>query len=104
VVAPRLPSLLVHALLHHDPAPVVRHDESVQVQIEAVLDGGAVDLGHEAARPGKRFPVQADALADRDELGWCVPAVPAPAAADVESEFLRQRRQAALQRADARWS
>ena len=47
---------------------VVGDDEAVQIEIEAVLHRGAVDLGDEAARLGERGAVEADALADGDEL------------------------------------
>src|SRR5262249_57040559 len=68
MVAPRLASVAVHALLHYRPMAVVGDDEAVQVEVEAVLHGGAVDLGDEAARAGERGPVDAGALADRDQL------------------------------------
>ena len=47
---------------------VVGDDEAVQVELEAVLHGGAVDLGDEAAGLRERGAVEADPLADRDEL------------------------------------
>ena len=54
MIAARLPALAVHALLDHDPVAVVGDDEAVQVEIEAVLHGGAVDLGDEPARLRQR--------------------------------------------------
>src|SRR6188768_2482578 len=53
VVAARLTLLAVHALLHHRPLAVVGDDETVQVEIEPVLDGGAVDLGDKSAGAGQ---------------------------------------------------
>ena len=58
VIAARLPAIAVHALLHHDPVAVVGDDEAVQVEIEAVLHRGAVDLGDQPARSGQRRAVE----------------------------------------------
>jgi hypothetical protein len=52
VIAPRLAAIVVHPLLHHHPFAVVGDDEAMEIEIEAVLHGGAVDLGDQpAARP-----------------------------------------------------
>ena len=104
MIAARLSRVAVHALLHHDPVPVVGDDEAVQIEIEAVLHRGAVDLGDQPARLGERRAVEPDAFADRDEFVRRLARMLAAAAADMEAEFARERRQAALQRADARWS
>ena len=100
MIAARLPALAVHALLDDDPVAVVGDDEAVQVEIEAVLHGGAVDLGDQPARLRQRRAVEADPLADRDQLVRRLPRMPAAPAADMDAELARQRRQAALQRAD----
>ena len=79
VVAARLPLFAVHALLHHDPAPVVGDDEPVQVEIEAVLHRGAVDLGDQPARGRELRPVEADPLADlRSSCGVLRECAPRP--------------------------
>ena len=76
----------------------------MEVEGEAVLDRGAVDLGDEAAGAGEGVAVEAGALGDGEELGGGLARVPAAAAADVEAELGRERGEAALQRAhDARW-
>src|SRR5207253_2378561 len=77
---------------------VVRDDEAVQVEVEAVLDGGAVDLGGEAAGARERLAVEADALADRDQLARRLPRVGAAPAADVNAELAAAQRERALQR------
>ena len=100
VIAPRLPALAVHALLHHDPVAVVGDDEAVQVELEPVLHRGAVDLGDEPARRRQRGAVEADALADRHQLVRRLARMPAAPAADMEAELAGERRQPALQRAD----
>jgi hypothetical protein len=50
MIAPCLARFIVHALLDHDPFAVVGDDEAVEIKIEPILDGGAIDLCHEAAR------------------------------------------------------
>ena len=61
MIATRLLALPVHALLHHRPVAVIGDDETVQIEIETVLHGGAVDLGHEPARLRELAAVEADA-------------------------------------------
>ena len=79
---------------------VVGDDEAVQIELEPVLHRGAVDLGDEPARLRQRRAVEADALADGDELVRRLPRMPAAPAADMDAELARERRQPALQRAD----
>ena len=103
MVAPRLLLIAVHPLLHHDPSPLVGDDEAVQVKIEAILNGGAVDLGDEPARLRQRRAVKPDPVADRDQLVRRPPRMLAAPAADMDSEFAGERREAPFQRAyDAR--
>ncbi len=45
VVPPRLTRVPVHALLDDSPFAVVGDEEAMQIKIESVLDGRAVDLG-----------------------------------------------------------
>ena len=80
VIAARLALVAVHALLHHRPLAVIGDEEAVQVEIEAVLHGGAVDLGHKAAgaREGRaskpmRSPSAASSSGVRRE---CLPRPP----------------------------
>ena len=100
MIAPRVAALAVHALLHHHPLAVVGDDEAVQVEVEAVLHGRAVDLGDEPARLRKRRAVDADALADGNQLIRRLARMLAAPAADVNAKLAAQRRQAALQRAE----
>ena len=99
VIAARLPAVAVHALLHDDPAPVVGDDEAVQIEVEAVLHGGAVDLGDQPARPRERRAVEADALADGDQFA---PASRGCACRGRRRRAGRARRRAARGRASAR--
>ena len=87
MVAPRLAPLAVHALLHDDPGAVVGDDEAVQVESEAVLHGGAVDLGDESARAHQRGRVQPQPLAERGELVGRAARVAAATAADVQAQL-----------------
>src|SRR5688500_19197255 len=58
----------VHPLLNDRPLAVVGDDEAGQIEGEAVLDGGAVDLGGDPACLRKGGAVEAGDLADRDQL------------------------------------
>ena len=100
MIAPRLPALAVHALLHHHPAPVVGDDEAMQIKFEAVLDRGAVDLGDEPARAGEPRAVEADAIADGHQFVRRAARMLAAAAADVKAKLAFKRAQAALERAE----
>jgi hypothetical protein len=90
----------VHALLDNRPAAVVGDDEAVQIEVKAILDGGAVDLRHQAARGGERGTVDSDPLPDRRELERRLARMFAAPPADMDAELARQWREAALQRAD----
>jgi hypothetical protein len=72
----------------------------VKIKIEAVLHRGAVDFGDETAGFGERIAVEADALADGDQLVRRLALVCTAAAANMQPELARERREAALQRAD----
>ena len=63
MVPARLLVVAVHALLHDRPFAVVGDEESVQVEIETVLDGGAVNFGNKAARAGQFGGVETDTFA-----------------------------------------
>jgi hypothetical protein len=57
----------------------------VKIKVEAVLHGGAVDLGHQPARPGERRAVEPDAVAERFELLRSAAGMLAAPAADMPS-------------------
>jgi len=100
VIPPGLAAVAVHALLDHDPVSFVGDDEAVEIEVKAVLDRRAVDLGNEPARPGERRAVEAHPITDRDELIRRLTRVAAAPAADMDANLRRQRGQAALQRSD----
>ena len=87
VVAARLAAVAVHALLHDDPVAVIGDDEAVQIEIEAVLHGGAVHLGDEPAGVASACAVDPDALADRDQLMRRLARLRAAPAADMDAEL-----------------
>ena len=62
MVAARLLLVAVHALLHDRPLPVVGHEEPVQIKVEAILDGGTVDLRDQTAGAGQLGAIEADAF------------------------------------------
>ena len=100
VIAARLPLFAVHALLHHGPFAVIGDEEAVQIELETVLHGGAVNFGDQPAGPRQRPTIDTGPLANRSQFIRRAPRVLAAAAADVNPEFALQRRQPALQGAD----
>ena len=42
MIATRLLALAIHSLLHDSPMPVVGDDETLEVELEPVLNGGTV--------------------------------------------------------------
>src|SRR6202161_2488553 len=100
MVAPSRAARVVHALLDDGPFALVGDDEAVQIEVETVLHGGAVDLRHEPADGGERGAVDAPPLADRREFKRRLSRLFAAAAADMDSEFAREGLEAALQRGD----
>ena len=91
MIAASRPACVVHALLDHRPAAVIGDDEAVQVEVKAVLDGGAVDLRHQPAETGERRSVESRSLADRNQFVGRFARMLASAAADMDAEFARQR-------------
>jgi hypothetical protein len=85
MVASRLLFVAVHALLHNRPLAVVGHEESVEVEIEAVLDSGAVDFGDQTACAGELGAVETDALAECKQFIRRFPRMLASATADVDT-------------------
>ena len=100
MVAASRAARIVHALLNDGPVAIVSDDEAVQIEVETILDGGAVDLRHEPADIGERAAINSNALADRCEFMRRLPRLLAAAAADMDSEFAGQRLEPSLQRAD----
>ena len=92
-------ALATHSLLNDDPAAFIGDDEAVQIKIKAVLHGGAVNLGDEAAHGGEFVAIKADAISDRHKLPRRAARVIAAPAADMQTEFGAERTQSALERA-----
>src|ERR1700677_4044187 len=100
MVAPSRAARVVHALLDDGPFALVGDDEAMQIEVETVLHGGAVDLRHEPADVGERGAVDAHPLADRREFKRRLSRLFAAAAADMDSEFAREGLEAALHGGD----
>ena len=96
MIAARQPAVAIHALLNHHPMAVVGDDEAMQIEIEAILQRGAVHLGDETAGLRQRRAIETDALADGRQLQRSLPRMAAAPAADMESELTRKRREAAF--------
>ena len=101
VIAAGLALVAVHALLHHGPVAVVGDEEPVQVEIEAVLHGRAVDLGDEAAGAGEGMAHRSrcDRRAPLSSSGVRRECLPRPPQTWMPSSPC-QRRETALQCAD----
>ena len=100
VIAASLAARPVHSLLHHDPAAIFGDHESMEVKIEPVLHGSAVDLRDQPAGGGKAVAVKADAFADSHQLVRRSPRMLAAPAADVEAELAIKRSEPALEGAE----
>ena len=68
VVAAGAPRARGHALLHDRPVARAAHDEGVEVDPEAVLEGGVVDLRRQPARAREPVAVEPGAHPDVNEL------------------------------------
>jgi len=68
VVAARLFLVAVHALLHDRKLSIVGHEEPVQIKVEAVLDGGTIDLRNEATCARQLGAIEADAFAEQTQI------------------------------------
>ena len=93
-------AIAVHALLHDRPFAVIGHEEPVQVQVEPVLDDGAIHLCHQPAGAGQAIAVETDPFAKAAQFVRRFPRMLAAAAADVDAELVGQGPQPALERAD----
>src|ERR1700730_15440266 len=100
VIPASLLAVAIHSLLDYDPLAIIGHDESVQIEFEAILQGGAIDLGDEPACVRERRPVKSHPLPDCDKLLRRLPGMFAAAPTDVDSKLVRERRPAPLQGAD----
>ena len=100
MIAARHFAVAVHALLHHHPVAVIGDDEAMQIEVETVLNGSAVDLGDQPAGGCQARSIEADAFADDGEFVRGFARMRATAAADMNAEFAGERIEAAFQGAD----
>src|SRR5271166_1295829 len=60
MIAASRSACLVHALLDDHPMAVVGHEEAVQIEVETVMKGRAVDLRHQSSDVGESGSVESD--------------------------------------------
>jgi hypothetical protein len=102
VVAAGHATARVQPLLDDGPLALNGDHERVQVNLEAVGDGVVVDSRRQPAGANQRVAVQAAAVGDHEQFVRRGARVAAAAAADVDAQLVRPRRQAALERAHDR--
>src|SRR5438105_3745185 len=100
VVPARLSLLPIHALLHNCPGSVIGDEESMQIEIEAILHRCAVHLGHQAASARERQRIDANPITEGGQLIRRTSRMLAASPAHMDAEFVLQRGQAALQGTD----
>jgi hypothetical protein len=100
VVASGLAFVAIHALLNDSPLAVIGDEEAMEIEFEAVLDGGAVDLGHQPTGTRERRSVEARALGEGHQFLRRPARMLPSAAAYGDAELTLQRGKPALQRAD----
>jgi hypothetical protein len=100
MIASCLLALRVHSLLNHGPASIVGNDEGMKIEIEAVLHGGAVDLGHQSTCLGEHCAVEAYPLSDGKQLVWGLSRKSSAAAAHMDAKFVPQWSKPAFQGTD----
>lgn len=64
MITPGLALVAVHALLHDGPLAVGGDEEAVEIEIEAVLNCGAINLGDQSAGARQPCAVEADAVTE----------------------------------------
>src|ERR1700719_3219964 len=87
VIAAGLLELAVHPLLYDNPVAVVGDDETMQIELGAVLHRGTIDLGYQAAGRGERGPIKAYPVPDIDQLPRRLPRIPPASATDMDPEL-----------------
>jgi hypothetical protein len=91
-------AIAVHALLHDRPAPFIADHEAMQIKVETVLNGGAVDFCRQSTGFCQRVTIEANAVAESHKLARRQARMLAAAAADAQAEFAAQGVKTALER------
>ncbi len=100
MVTTGLLEVAVHALLDDGPLAVVSDNERVQIELEPILNRGAIDLGHQTASFSERRTIETDTLSNGEELLRGLSRIFPAATADVNSKLVPQRSEATFQRSD----
>src|SRR5438105_4378114 len=64
MIAPRLALRTVHALLHNRPLAIIGDEETVQIEIETILERRTVYLGYQTTCARQCRRIDADAIAE----------------------------------------
>src|SRR4029077_9961900 len=100
VIAPRLLACAIHALLNDGPVAVVSDNEAVEVEIETILYSRAVNFRYQAAGLRKSGSIDTDTVAYGSQFLWPVSWMLAAPTADMNAEFIVERRQSAFERSN----
>ncbi len=100
MVAPRQFARGVHPLLDHRPIALVGNDERMQINVESILHGGAVDLGDEPTDLAQPRAVDPGPLSNRAQLLRRVTRVTASPAADMDAKIPLRIGEGPLERPD----
>ena len=92
VIAPCLPLIAIHALLDDGPMALIGDEETMQVEVEAILHSGTVDLRDQSAGSCQCRGVKPDPIAKRLEFCWGFARMLAATAAYVDAKLRLKRR------------
>src|SRR5436305_11721873 len=87
VISAGLPAISIHPLLNDHPLRIVGNDETMQVELEAILHRGTINLRDEPAGPRQHAAVKPNPLADGDQLVRRLVRMLAAPAPNVNSEI-----------------
>jgi hypothetical protein len=88
VIPASLLAVAIHSLLDDNPLATVGHNEPVQIEIKAILHGGAIDLGDEPDRICECRPIKAHTLPiATSSRGVCRECLPRPPQTWIPSSF-----------------
>src|SRR5262245_63902531 len=101
MITTSLLAFAVHALLNHNPVPIIGDYETMQVKVKTVLHSSTVNFGNKPARFCERTAIKAHTIANGDQLARRLACVAAATTANVENELSLQRTEATFERSDA---
>src|SRR3954470_19868399 len=99
MIAPGLSRFAIHPLLHDCPLAVISDDESMQIEVETILQRSAVHFGHQPADARKAQTVKTDSITEIGQFPRRKSRMPSPAATDMQAQLPRKGLKTALKRA-----